>query len=112
MFFDDWQEHKAATFSKALFWEFDLASPNWDWQKMRKTVVARVIERGREEDYHAMFHLYGGLEPVKEIVKTVPYLSEKDMNWCCVLFNLKHEDLWSYRRALSRKQLLHSWQNS
>ena len=112
MFFDDWQEHPTASFSRALFWEYDLASPDWDWHKMRKLVVARVIERGREADYHALFRLYGGPEAVREIVKTVPYLNARDMNWCCVLFGLKPEDLWSYQRALSRKRLLNSWQNS
>ena len=65
MFFDDWKEHKKETISKALLWEYDTNSPYWDWNKMSKTVVQRVIERGREEDYYAMFQLYGGFENVK-----------------------------------------------
>ena len=39
---------------------------------MRHIVVAWVIELGRPEDYYAMIQLYGGVEAVKEIVKTIP----------------------------------------
>ncbi len=106
MFFDDWKTQKKLTISKAILWEYNTTAGNWDWNKMSKTVVARVIERGRKEDYYAMFQLYGGIENVREIVKQIPYLNAKDMNWCCVLFNLKKEELWCYNKALSRKELL------
>ena len=109
MFFDDWQEHPTASFSKALFWEYDLSSPDWDWQKMRQIVVARVIALGRPEEYYAMFHLYGGVEEVKEIVKSLPKLNDSDMHWCCFLFSLEKEELWSYQRKLLRRRFLPSW---
>lgn len=112
MFFDDWPAHGQARISKSLLWEYDLSSPEWDWHTMRHIVVARVIELGRPEDYYAMFRLYGGVEAVREIVKTIPYMNDRDMEWCCVLFKLKREDLWSSKRALLRKQLSRSWQNS
>lgn len=106
MFFEDWQTHKKEEISKSILWEYNTASERWNWNEMSKIVVARVIERGRKEDYYAMFQLYGGFEPVKEIVKSIPYFSPKDMNWCCVLFNIDKEELWSYRRMSSRKKLL------
>ena len=106
MFFDDWATHEKESISKAILWEYDTAASSWDWGAMAKTVVARVIERGRKADYYAMFQMYGGIENVKEIVKKIPHLSARDMNWCCVLFNLKKEDLWCYNRALSRKKRL------
>ena len=106
MFFDDWETHKKETISKAILWEYNTNNENWNWEKMSKTVVARVIERGRENDYYAMFQMYGGIKNVKEIIKKIPYLSAKDMNWCCVLFNLKKEELLCYNRQLSRKKLL------
>lgn len=106
MFFEDWNTHKREKISRAILWEYNTDSPEWDWQKMSKVVVARVIERGRREDYYAMFQMYGGIEGVREIVKKIPHLSRKDMNWCCVLFNLRKEDLWCYNRESSRKKLL------
>lgn len=106
MFFDDWKTHKKETISKAILWEYNTDSADWSWQNMSKIVVSRVIERGREEDYYAMFQLYGGIDGVKEIVKKIPYMNSKDMNWCCVLFKLNKEDLWCYNRALSRQKLL------
>lgn len=108
MFFEDYKTHKKEHISPAILWEYDLSSKDWDWNKMSKTVVQRVIERGREGDYYAMLQMYSGFEGVRKIVKEIPYFSKKDMNWCCVLFDLKKEELWSYNRMLSRKRLLNS----
>lgn len=106
MFFEDWKTHEKESVSKALLWEYNTNSEKWDWNKMSKTVVARVIERGRENDYYAILQMYGGVNAVRNIVKEIPCLSDKDMNWCCALFNLRKEEMLCYRRALSRKKLL------
>ena len=91
--------------SKALLWEYDLLS--FDWTTMRRTVVQRVIERGREEDYLAIFRLYGGIEGVRQIVRDeVPWLSPKDMSFAYRIFGLKKEDLKCYTRTQSRARLL------
>lgn len=106
MFFEDYRTHKTERISPAILWDYDITSTDWDWNKMAKTVVQRVIERGRKEDYYAMLQMYGGFEGVREIVKKIPYLTKKDMNWCCVLFGVEKESLWSYNRMLSRKKRL------
>ncbi len=89
MFFEDWATHKKESISKAILWEYNTMSETWDWNVMSKTVVACFIERRRYEDYHAMFQLYGGIRNVKEIIKSIPHLNKKGMNWYRVLFNLK-----------------------
>jgi len=91
--------------NKALLWDYDLSS--FDWTAMRRIVVQRVIERGREEDFLAIFHLYGGIEGVKQIIMDeVSWLSPKDMSFAYRIFGLKKEDLKCYIRAQSRAKLL------
>ena len=104
--FSDWKEYPKKEISKSLLWEYDTTLPDWDWNYMATTVVQRVIERGNRNDYYAMFQKYGGIMKVRNIVKEIPDLSPKDMNWVCVLFNLKKEQLKCYTRKSLREKLL------
>lgn len=106
MYFSDWKEKRKYNISPSLLWEYDIHGADWDWDFMKVTVVQRVIESGRKEDYYAMFQLYGGIEKVRDIVKDIPKLSAKDINWVCELFDLKKEDLLCYTKMLSRKRLI------
>jgi len=106
MFFSDYQTHKQETISKTILWEYNTDDASWDWIKMAKIVVQRVLLYGRMEDYYAMFQLYGGFEPVKKIVIQIPSLPSKELNWCCLLFDLNKEDFLCYRRTQSRQKLL------
>ena len=85
MLFDDWQTHKKETISKELLWEYDISAPAWDLQRMKTVVVARVLERGRVNDYYVLLQLYGDKDNVREIVKQVPCLEGRDRRWACVL---------------------------
>lgn len=105
--FDEYKEYPGeVTISPSLLWEYDLS--HFDWWKSRKIVVQRVIERGWLKDFYAAFNLYGGISGFREIIKEVPSLSSRDMNFVCVIFNLKKEELRCYTRKLSREQLLNS----
>jgi hypothetical protein len=109
MFFDEWETAAKAkpVLRKELLWEYDLSA--FDYHRLKGIVVARVIERGREEDFHAIFKLYGGTEKVREIIRDdVPYLSPKDMAFACAVFNLKKETLKCYTRQLLRQARLNS----
>ena len=79
---------------------------SFDWQKSKVLVAQRVIERGRPDDFLAAFELYGGEENFREIVKEVPYLSGMDVNFVCVFFDLKKEELRCCTRKLYRERLL------
>lgn len=95
----DWKEQikRHPQIKQSLLWEYDLT--NFDWQYMRALVVERVIERGWDEDYYAMFALYGGIENVRSIIQDeVLFLSNKDIAFVCVAFDLKKEDLRCYTR--------------
>ena len=77
--FDDYIRNKGCCkVSKTLLWDYDLTQ--FDWQRSRKVVVQRIIERGGLRDYFAAFDLYGGIEGFREIIKEVPTLSAQDMN--------------------------------
>lgn len=52
-------------------------------------MVQRILERGWLKDFYAAFNIYGGIEGFREIVKDVPYLSPRDINFVCIAFNLK-----------------------
>lgn len=82
----------------SLLWEYDI--DNFDWHNSKSLVVQRVIELGEPEDYYAAFDLYDGIEGFREIIKTLPYLSDIDINFVCLFFNLKREEL----RCCTRRQ--------
>ncbi len=99
----DWKEQieRHPQIRQSLLWEYDLNG--FDWQYMRSLVVERVIERGRDEDYYALFALYGGFEGVKQIVRDeVLVLSDRDIAFVCAAFNLKKEELKCYIRKQIR----------
>ena len=96
--FEDYYNHKNAEVRPTLLWEYDLS--NFDWQKMRNEVVQRVLERGRMDDFYAILNLYG-LEGVKAALREIPYMNDKDMNFACVAFDLRKEELKCYTRKQS-----------
>lgn len=86
----------------ALLWEYDMSTFNW--QTSKKLVVQRVVELGDLEDFYAAFDLYGGIGGFREILKSVPYLNDLDMNFVCNIFNLKKEELKCYKKKLSNQE--------
>ena len=81
-----------------MLWEFDLEE--FDWQQMRNEVVQRVLERGRMDDFYAILNL-DGVEGVKAALREIPYMNDKDMNFACVAFDLRKEELKCYIRKQS-----------
>ena len=75
-------------------------------QRSKTIVVQRVVELGWPEDFYGAFDLYGGYEGFREIIKTIPHLSDIDINFLCHYFNLQKEELLCYTRKLSRQALL------
>lgn len=103
--FTDWKEKSnGLTISKNLLWEYNLSQI--DWQKMRHIVVTRIIERGWMNDYYAAIGLYGGKDNFIQIIKELPHLTDRDIDFVCNIFDLKKEELSCYtRKQLREKQL-------
>ena len=99
--FEDYHNHRNAEVRPSLLWEYDLEK--FDWQQMRNEVVQRVLERGRMDDFYAILNLYG-VEGVKAALREIPYMNDKDMNFACVAFDLRKEELKCYTRKQSIPQ--------
>ena len=105
MIFSDWKKKsKGIQISKSILWEYDLS--DFSWYDMRTIVMKRVIERGWINDFYASIRIYGGIINVKEIIKDIPSLSDKDMTFVCSVFDLEKEDLKCYTRKQSRERRL------
>jgi len=101
MFFSDYQNHPNTLVRSSLLWEYSI--DKIDYNLMKVLIVQRVIERGRTEDFYAILNRFG-LEGVKEIIKKIPYLSEKDLSFVCTIFDLKKEDLKCFSKKPSQHQ--------
>ena len=88
-----------------LLWEYNLGAV--DYMAMRNIIVQRVVERGWPQDWYAMLNLYG-IDSVKEAIKELPYLNDKDVNFVSHEFGIQLTDLKCY----TKKQLVPSHWNS
>ena len=98
MFFDNYKKHPDAQLRPSLLWEYKLEY--FDWNSMRETVLQRVVERGRPDDFYAVLNLYG-LKGFKEGIKNIPSLNKKDIIFVSTVFGIKKHELKCY----TRKQL-------
>ena len=99
--FEDYHNHPNSVVRPSLLWEYDLE--RFNWQQMRDIVVQRVLERGRMDDFYAILNMYGE-DGVKDALRNIPYMNDKDMNFACVTFNLKKEELKCFTLKQSRTQ--------
>ncbi|EGN58111.1 hypothetical protein PRBRB14_26730 [Hallella multisaccharivorax DSM 17128] len=79
MRFDDFESQPRQTVSPTILWEYDLNSPERDWNKMATTVVQRVIRYGLTSDYYAILQMYGGYKGCGEILKHITSLPQKTL---------------------------------
>ena len=80
-----------------LLWEFKTP---FDYQKGRAIVVERVVQRGNMDDWLTLFNLYG-YDEVREQIKQIPYLNDKDMNFVHVIFDIPLTELKCYIKKQS-----------
>ena len=110
--FNDWKERikDNPQVFKGLLWDVNTSNmTDDDWQRMKLLVVQRVIELGEENDYYAIFKLYGGPEGVREIIKQIrSVFHPKNEAFVRTVFNLKKEDLICYERKRLRELHLNS----
>lgn len=103
--FDDYKSYPKQRVSPVILWEYDLKSPQWNWEDMKVRVVQRVIQYGKDSDYYAILQMYGGFEGVAPIVKEIACLSDKDLNWACFIFNVRKEETRAYARKMDNANI-------
>lgn len=98
MYFSDYRKHSNSKLNKDLFWEYDLGS--FDFDKQASLVVERVIERGSSTDIYAVLNLYGE-EKVYSLIKGLPSLSQREIEFVKNVFHIPYEELTAYKNLLS-----------
>lgn len=71
-------------------------------EKNKRFVIERVIQRGSRKDFDLLL-AYFGKEKIKDVVKQLPWLNEKDQAFVHVFFNIPYNEMKCYiRKPLSR----------
>ena len=87
--------------SPVLFWDTDQI----DWVRNAEWLVERVVEMGTLNDFKKLFEIYS-YEEIKTIVINSLRLSERDLHFCCVYFNVEKSQFACYtKKSLTVKPL-------
>jgi len=103
MYFSDYKEYPHQEISPTLFWEYDMKT--FDFTRMIRLVVLRVIERGSTNDFYALFQRYGE-ETVFKVVKELPSLSDRNIAFISNILQIPLEELQCSKKTPWR---LGSW---
>ena len=87
-------------FSENLFWDADPS--DLDFERNKRYVVQRVLERGTVNDLRVAFHLYG-LSQVVATAKTLRTLEPKALSFIACVANEPREHFRCYTRKQSLK---------
>ncbi len=83
-------KYSVTDFSPHLFWDVEPAKLNIENNK--HLIIERVIQRGSLTDLDKLLLHYGKNE-VREIVRQIPYLNEKDMAFVHVFFDIPFNEM-------------------
>jgi len=100
MFFSNYKNHPEAKINPSLLWEYNIEEV--DYTRMRNIIVQRVTERGWPRDWYAILNLYG-VDGVKNALRELPYLNDKDMNFVSREFNIPLTDFKCYTKKQSAR---------
>jgi len=79
--------------SKQAFWDVDM--DKIDYTKNARYVIERVLDRGSFDDFINLRRFYGDNKIKKEIVNA-SWIGEKEIYFCCAIFNLEPTDFKCY----------------
>lgn len=88
-----------------FFWDFDIDA--MDFMKAHKTIIARIIERGGQEDIDEIIRFYGYSKVVTTIRDEIYFLPNYAIDKALKFFpELKKEEMYCY---LNRKGKPYHW---
>lgn len=79
--------------SKQAFWDVDMDKIDYD--KNARYVIEKVLDRGSFDDFINLRRFYGDNKIKKEIVNA-SWIGEKEIYFCCAIFNLEPTDFKCY----------------
>ncbi len=88
--------------SKQAFWDVDMNSIDFD--KHARYVIEKIIDRGSFDDFIAIRKFYGDKKIRKEIVD-VSWIGDKEIYFCCAVFDLVPNDFKCYIKKQLNPQL-------
>lgn len=92
--------YKISDFSLHLFWDVDRSK--LDMQTNKNLIIERVLQRGSRSDLNLLLSYYGKNQ-IREVIKKLPWLNEKDMAFVHVFFDIPYQELKCYtRKPLNR----------
>ena len=86
---------------KRLFWDWRYDAI--DWQKLSSSIIARVIERGTNEEVEELIRFYGKTKVTNALLKEILYLPDYAVDKATKYFEIKKEDMVCYARKQSRR---------
>jgi hypothetical protein len=85
---------------KKFFWDFDYDQMNW--QASYKTVIARTIERGSEQEWIELVKFYGRDMVIAALKKEIIFLPDYAINDASNYFSIDKQEMLSYLRKQSK----------
>lgn len=91
--------------NRAFFWDFDIDA--MDFEKAYKSIIARIVERGGQEEIDEIVHFYGDKKVVTTIRDEIYFLPNYAIERALKFFpELKKEEMFCY---LNRKDKPYHW---
>lgn len=92
-------------FESSFFWDTDV--DKLDWQKAYKAVIARIIERGGQQEIDELVRFYGYEKVIKAVRDEIYFLPNYAIDRAVKFFpELKKEEMYCY---LNRKDKPYHW---
>jgi hypothetical protein len=88
---------------KRFFWEADY--DRIDWQASYRTIIQRILERGREKEWKELIRFYGRDKIITALKEEINFLPDGILEDVAHCFGLKKEKMRCYIRKQSRPQL-------
>lgn len=86
---------------KRLFWDWNYDAI--DWENLYTSVIARVVERGTNEELEELIRFYGKTKVVNALMKEIVYLPDYTVDKVTHYFNIQKEELACYDRKQLRR---------
>ena len=91
--------------NRVFFWDFDIEA--MDFKKAYKTIIARIIERGGQDEINELLRFYGHQKVVTTVRNEIFFLPNYAIDRALKFFpELKKEEMYCY---LNRKDKPYHW---
>ena len=91
--------------NRVFFWDFDIEA--MDFNKAYKTIIARIIERGGQDEISELLRFYGRQKVVTAVRDEIFFLPNYAIDKALKFFpELKKEEMYCY---LNRKDKPYHW---